>query len=362
MNKIVIDLSKPNLPDSISDAEFVQQRLKDELVATIESSIRTTTEETHEEPLSSPVFFIDGTRGAGKTTFLNAMVKRFDQKSLEGKRGSKKILALPCIDPTKLPASEPILVTVIAKLNSSIEKHLNHKFGWDNQQQKEREWRNRLERLSIGIRLLTAERYTHEFFDDALQLNAQLDNSKGGLDLAFEFHQLVTLACDILGCDAILVAFDDIDTQFSTGWNVLEAIRCFFSSPKLIVLITGDLRLYSQLTRGKQYENYDKTHLQQEREEERIRERSQMVEHLEQQYLLKLFPVQHRVQLQSMYQMLSVNSNADLMVKIGVVAQISQQIMISPAPSDRYTRGFLTGRPRVFSLFIALTYAITSPT
>ncbi|QHE45154.1 hypothetical protein GO994_06150 [Aeromonas salmonicida subsp. salmonicida] len=47
---------------------------------------------------------------------------------------------------------------------------------------------------------------------------------------------------------------------------------------------------------------------------------------------------------------------------MGVVAQISQQIMISPAPSDRYTRGFLTGRPRVFSLFIALTYAITSPT
>ncbi|MGY3953487.1 glycosyltransferase, partial [Aeromonas salmonicida] len=30
---------------------------------------------------------------------------------------------------------------------------------------------------------------------------------------------------------------------------------------------------------------------------------------------------------------------------LGVVAQISQQIMISPAPSDRYTRGFLTGRP-----------------
>ncbi|WP_408907772.1 fimbria/pilus periplasmic chaperone [Aeromonas salmonicida] len=51
-----------------------------------------------------------------------------------------------------------------------------------------------------------------------------------------------------------------------------------------------------------------------------------------------------------------------ILVVRGVVAQISQQIMISPAPSDRYTRGFLTGRPRVFSLFIALTYAITSPT
>ncbi len=46
----------------------------------------------------------------------------------------------------------------------------------------------------------------------------------------------------------------------------------------------------------------------------------------------------------------------------GVVAQIRQQVMTSPAPGDRYTRGFLTGRPRVFSLFMALTYAMTSPT
>ena len=46
----------------------------------------------------------------------------------------------------------------------------------------------------------------------------------------------------------------------------------------------------------------------------------------------------------------------------GVVAQISQQVMTSPALGDRYTRGFLTGRPRVFSLLIAPTYAITSPT
>ncbi len=37
-------------------------------------------------------------------------------------------------------------------------------------------------------------------------------------------------------------------------------------------------------------------------------------------------------------------------------------VMTSPAPSDRYTRGFLTGMPSVFSLFMALTCAMTSPT
>jgi hypothetical protein len=46
----------------------------------------------------------------------------------------------------------------------------------------------------------------------------------------------------------------------------------------------------------------------------------------------------------------------------GVVSQISRKNSASPAPSDRYTRSFLAGRPRVFSLLIAPTYAITSPT
>ena len=45
-----------------------------------------------------------------------------------------------------------------------------------------------------------------------------------------------------------------------------------------------------------------------------------------------------------------------------VVFKINHQVKTTPTPSDRYTRRFLTGRPRVFSLFIALTYAITSPT
>ncbi|AYK19235.1 hypothetical protein C0073_016370 [Aeromonas veronii] len=51
-----------------------------------------------------------------------------------------------------------------------------------------------------------------------------------------------------------------------------------------------------------------------------------------------------------------------LLGNIGVVSQISQQVMTFPAPGERYTRGFLTGRPRAFSLFIAHTYTMASPT
>lgn len=46
----------------------------------------------------------------------------------------------------------------------------------------------------------------------------------------------------------------------------------------------------------------------------------------------------------------------------GVVSQINHQATTAPAPGDRYTRALLTGRPRVFNLFMALTYVMTSPT
>lgn len=49
-------------------------------------------------------------------------------------------------------------------------------------------------------------------------------------------------------------------------------------------------------------------------------------------------------------------------LRAGVVSKINHQAATVPAPGDRYTRGFLTGRPRIFSLFMALTYAMTSPT
>ncbi|WP_290435334.1 hypothetical protein, partial [Aeromonas caviae] len=48
----------------------------------------------------------------------------------------------------------------------------------------------------------------------------------------------------------------------------------------------------------------------------------------------------------------------DVNFENGAVSQINHQATTAPAPSDRYTRGFLTGRPRVFSLFMALTYAM----
>lgn len=243
---------------------------------------------------------MDGTRGAGKTTFINSVVKSLNSDQDDVKVSIK---CLPTIDPTKLPRHEPILVTVTARLNKMVSDKLKGCWASNDYKKQKEQWQNHLAQLQRGLHLLTDKEYKPEYFSDALKLDAQLDYSIGGQDLSEIFEELVKRACEILGCNAILITFDDIDTQFDAGWDVLESIRKFFNSRKLVVVATGDLRLYSQLIRGKQYENYSKTLLDQEKESARLAERGYMVEHLEQQYLLKLFPVQKRIQLKTMLQL-----------------------------------------------------------
>ncbi|WP_444944763.1 hypothetical protein ACJJIK_08615 [Microbulbifer sp. ZKSA006] len=305
-NGIIIDLFAPNLPGSTKEGDLIQKTLRDQLVDSIRSSI------TPPKPNNSSgvarfidesgrnVFFVDGTRGAGKTTFINSVVERLDNDRSDA---DTSIKCLPTIDPTKLPRHEPILVTVTARLNKMVSSKLKRCCSSDHHPKQKEQWQSHLEQLQRGLHLLTGKEYKPEYFSDALKLDAQLDYSIGGQDLSEIFDQLVKCACDILDCTAILISFDDIDTQFDTGWDVLESIRRFFNSQRLVVVATGDLRLYSQLIRGKQYENYGKTLLDQEKESARLAERGYMVEHLEQQYLLKLFPVQKRIQLKTMLQL-----------------------------------------------------------
>ncbi len=320
--KIIINLFAPNLPGSTKEDDLIQKSLRDQLVESIRNSVTLPDADKSAgltrfiDESGRNVFFVDGTRGAGKTTFINSVVKY-----LNSDKGDIKvsIKCLPTIDPTKLPRHEPILVTVTARLNKMVSDKLKGCWSSNDHKKQKEQWQNHLAQLQRGLHLLTDKEYKPEYFSDALKLDAQLDYSIGGQDLSEIFEKLVERACDILGCKAILITFDDIDTQFDAGWDVLESIRKFFNSQKLVVVATGDLRLYSQLIRGKQYENYSKTLLDQEKESARLAERGYMVEHLEQQYLLKLFPVQKRMQLKTMLQLVGEKGRDQHSEKISVL-------------------------------------------
>lgn len=290
----VIDLLESNLPSTIKEGAFVQKGLKTRLKKEIKTFVAISDNESAQDESGRNVFFIDGTRGAGKTTFLTRLLSDFESND------EPDVIAIGSIDPTKLPNVEPILVTVIAKLNTMVEKKIKTTCRWDDDKGNKKEWKKQLETLGKSIKLLNAKEWSNGYYDESLYVDSKLSYSTSGQFLAKHFNELLSLACNILEKKALLVAFDDIDTKFETGWAVLEAIRQYFGSSKLVILITGDLRLYSQLIRGKQYENYSRVLLEQEKDGERFNERLEMVEHLEQQYLLKLVPVYRRFALKTL--------------------------------------------------------------
>lgn len=345
--KIIIDLFAPNLPGSTKEDDLIQKSLRDQLVENIRNSVNLPDVDKSAEltrfidESGRNVFFVDGTRGAGKTTFINSVVKSLNKENANGSN-SASIKCLPTIDPTKLPRHEPILVTVTARLNKMVSDELRGSWSSSDHKKQKEQWQSHLGRLKRGLHLLTDKEYKPEYFSDALTLDAQLDYSIGGQDLSEIFDELVKCACEILGCKAIMISFDDIDTQFDTGWDVLESIRRFFNSQKLVVVATGDLRLYSQLIRGKQYENYSKILLDQEKESARLAERGYMVEHLEQQYLLKLFPVQKRIQLKTMLQLVGEKGKVgkeDISVKTELGMQDIAAIEVRQAIGDAVREG-----------------------
>lgn len=212
--KIIIDLFAPNVPGSTEDKDFIQRTLRDQLVNSIRESLKAAAEDKPSElerfvdESGRNVYFVDGTRGAGKTTFINRVVEHLQKKE----QGEDSIECLPPIDPTKLPRSEPILVTVTARLNYVVSKKFKGCWSSDKNKPNKEKWQQQLQQLERGLRLLNDKEYKPEYFSEALQLNAQLEYSMGGQDLSAIFGTLVELACDILECKAILISFDDIDT------------------------------------------------------------------------------------------------------------------------------------------------------
>ena len=79
-NEIIIDLFASNLPGSTKDGDLIQKALRDQLVESIRSSITRPTSNNSSavtrfiDESGRNVFFVDGTRGAGKTTLFKMIM------------------------------------------------------------------------------------------------------------------------------------------------------------------------------------------------------------------------------------------------------------------------------------------------
>ncbi|MFW9080041.1 hypothetical protein ACOI9X_12250 [Pseudomonas sp. P2757] len=208
-----------------------------------------------------------------------------------------KLAPLQLIDPSKIHIREHVFLSILYKIKKTVDSHNreNSQYRSDSSNDTNEHFRNQFKQLAGGLQLLNEEHNPLTNIDEEVFLDWGIERAKDGVELAKNFQNLVELTCKILDANALVIAIDDADTNFKKGREILELIRCYLDTSRFVVLFTGDMKLYSHLVRDHYHENMgDRLYRQ---DPSRNVQREKLIDHLEDQYLLKLFPINKRIQL-----------------------------------------------------------------
>lgn len=265
---------------------------------------------------------IFGERGVGKTSFLMSLcnhlktVKEVDGENL--KYGD--IYLLPTIDPTLIEEKGHIFLLIISLLDKAVMNYLRKGNTNCDVDAYERSWSLKKALLAKGLPSLKLDGMTYhepQWNEDEYVMNRGLESVTAAFELEKNFHKLVHLALDILGKKTFVLMFDDIDVDFKRGWDLLETARKFLTTPQMILIISGNMKLFSKNVRKQQWHNLGKELLINEKDEKGAHEYyNQLVNEIEGQYLLKILNSENRVYLYDVGRNIQMNGD-EYMVDYG---------------------------------------------
>lgn len=273
------------------------------------------TDEVHSVHNTISIF---GSRGAGKTTFLLSFLKRIKDEDKKS-----ELLLLNRIDPTHIENKQHTFINVLASIQNAINELDNSRNkGCVNRKYSE----GRLQLNEYYTRILKAlpfidgigkEKVYDEWEDEEyISLNG-MERANASNNMERNFHLYIQTALKYLDKKCIVIPFDDIDTDFQKGFEILEVIRKFLTTPQIITVITGDLELYSKLVRRSKWVFFDKEFLNKEinYSKHSKEEFSEMIDQLENQYLMKILKPENRILLGTIKEYME-DSNFEIEVKI----------------------------------------------
>ncbi len=242
-----------------------------------------------------------GTRGSGKTSFLLSINKFLEKNS--------EIEVLDIIDPTLIEEKGHVFLNVISLIMDLVEGKLNkqecHQPNENKPTPTRKQWRDSLNKLAAGIPSIDGigNHNGDNWQDPEFVMDNGLKSVSASQKLANNFNTFLKISLEILDKKAFLLMFDDIDVDASKGWVVLETIRKYFTSARLITLLSGDLKLYSTVVRQKKWENFGKEILKYEgKQQKQVSRFNDMVTELEAQYLQKIMQTNLRIHIPTLEQ------------------------------------------------------------
>lgn len=298
--ELLIDLGLGDNSGPVKTEHLIQRRRYDQLRKEVERHL------DRDEPKeisscddgfsygSGWTFFLDGTRGAGKSTFLRSVQYNFEQDKII----NKKLGFVALIDPSRIEHSEIVLLVILQQLSERVDKSLREGCKLESEKSR-KDWREAFKGVAGGLALFAKDHHPLDGFDPDFFMDWGLERTRDSANLRKKLHHLFNLACEILQVKALMLAFDDADTDATHAINLLECIRKYLDTPRVMVLVTGDMELYSLLVR----QHFEKS-VTNKREVDRSTQYVRMIGHLEEQYLLKLFPVRRRMQLLPLWNLL----------------------------------------------------------
>jgi hypothetical protein len=301
--KIYLDESSDARHFDVNKDELIHQLEFLQATQLIEEAIKRAEKETpnrdriNEKRYSHHTITVLGTRGSGKTSFLLSLQRNFVD--------NEKLQVLGMIDPTLVEEKGHIFLNIIALISELVDKKLeeDEMRASKNVQPSRREWREQMLKLAAGLPGIDGigKDNMDGWQDPEFVMDTGLRAVTSANNLATDLEHFMELSLSILGKQAFLLFFDDIDVDAKKGLSVLETIRKYLTTVKLITVLSGDLKLYSVLIRQKKWTGFGKEMIQYEGgKPARMSFFNDMITDLTTQYLLKVIQPKYRLHLSTL--------------------------------------------------------------
>lgn len=297
-NSVLIDLSDSTYAHGFTERNRIHQVEFDAVVSLVENQInKIPKQKFYKKGMLDRVhntISIFGDRGTGKTSFIRSLFDEIEKRS----KGKEEVIILGLIDPTLIEEKAHIFLLIISMINDEVKKVIEKgtcEPGGEAYKQR-MDWNACVKKLAKGLPSLdkVGNDYNNTSWqDDEFIMQKGLDDIMAAYQLEENFHKMVDMALKILGKKAFVVAFDDIDINMEKGWRVLETVRKYLTTPKIISILSGNMYLYNLNVRGQQWEQFNSRLLTHEKSREYVK----LVNQLENQYMLKVFKAENRLHL-----------------------------------------------------------------
>lgn len=288
---ITLDLDQLRNPTALDPKHFFYKEEMEKVFGLIDEFVSDDT--AFNDDLGGRVFHqiipIIGDRGAGKTTFVKTIPNYY-------KAQKKDVLSLKfmdLIDPTTLEKGM-FLPTVISRIFSTVE----HDLKADKKSSKSEVLREVMSPVTQKFKMLINEDWQSRYaeMDDEFLAHEMMNTAHDGLDMGDAIHKFLNKAAGLLGVKAIVLPIDDTDTMLAGGFEVLEAVRRYLVSPRLIIVMTGNLDLFQDMLFNQFYKETKHLPLGSPKRQKM----DLQIKELAHQYLAKLLPSPRRVVLHPM--------------------------------------------------------------